>query len=174
MCIKPTQALAMLEERVFASAAAETTRRQRKGRITVLGSANINLSIAVDSLPRADETVLGESVTQAFGGKGANQAIAARRAGSEVALATRLGADRFGDEYFDFLAREDIALHATGRDKTHPTGVATITVSPSGENQIAVAGGANINSAHACWAPRRRLSPQPTSWSRSSKSPSQR
>lgn len=140
--VNATAMLAMLEQRVFASAAA--TRRRSKGRVVVVGSANIDLSIAVDSLPSAGQTVLGDCMAQTFGGKGANQALAARRAGCDVALVARLGADRFGDEYVDFLAREGINLAATTRDKTRATGAATITVSSDGENQIAVACGANM------------------------------
>jgi ribokinase len=134
--------LAMLERRVLSTTFARKP-PHKTGRVAVVGSANIDLSFAVDSLPGAGETVLGDSMVQAFGGKGANQAVAAHRAGANVSLVARLGADGFADEYFEFLADEGVDSSASTRDKSARTGVATITISNSGENQIAVASGAN-------------------------------
>jgi ribokinase len=135
--------LSMLDNRVLS--ADSNARQGGKGRVAVVGSANVDLSIVVDALPGAGETVLGDPVVQAFGGKGANQAVAAHRAGADVTLVARLGADGFGDEYLAFLNAEGIDASTCSRDKSAPTGVATITISNSGENQIAVASGANMS-----------------------------
>lgn len=135
--------LSMLDKRVLS--ADSNARQGNKGLVAVVGSANVDLSIVVDALPGAGETVLGDSVVQAFGGKGANQAVAAHRAGADVALVARLGSDGFGDEYLAFLAAEGMDASACSRDKSSPTGVATITISNSGENQISVASGANMS-----------------------------
>ena len=114
------------------------------GRVLVVGSANIDLSVVVPTLPAAGETVLGDSSSQQFGGKGANQAIAARRAGSLVTFVAKVGADDFGREYRRFLAREDIDAATVVTDATQATGLALIVVDDNGENQIAVASGANM------------------------------
>ena len=131
--------LELLERRVLGSAPAAP----KTGRVTVVGSANIDLSIAVAELPRAGETVLGKNLVQAFGGKGANQAVAASRARANVNLVARFGDDSFADEWQQFLVTEGIDDAGSTRDASARTGVATITISAQGENQIAVASGAN-------------------------------
>ena len=112
-------------------------------RVIVVGSVNIDLVATVERLPAPGETVTGGRFAQHHGGKGANQAVAAARLGAATSFVGAIGADAFGE-----AARE--ALEADGVDvselRTVPdlaTGVALIVVDASGENSIAVAGGAN-------------------------------
>jgi ribokinase len=112
-------------------------------RLTVLGSLNMDISVAVPRLPAAGQTVLGSSAVIAPGGKGANQAVAAARLGAAVRMTGCTGDDSFGA-----MARS--ALEAEGVDITGvrviggtATGLALITVDSSGENIITVAAGAN-------------------------------
>lgn len=111
--------------------------------VVVLGSANIDMVVPVAQLPGPGETVLGGPLGQYFGGKGANQAVAARRAGAEVALVARFGQDDFGFRYRAYLSQEGVDLASSTTDPNASTGVAIISVDKSGQNQIAVAGGAN-------------------------------
>ena len=111
--------------------------------ILVFGSLNADLVFQVQALPRPGETVLCPGYTLAAGGKGANQAAAAAKAGAPVRMVGRLGDDSFGD----FLRR---GLLQAGVDcagvaiADSPTGVAVIGVDPAGENQIMVGSGANL------------------------------
>ncbi len=113
------------------------------GRVVVVGSANVDMVIPVPRLPGSGETVLGGPLEQYFGGKGANQAMAARRAGATVALVARFGRDDFGRRYRAFLKRTGINLSASTTAVGASTGVALISVDKAGRNQIAVAAGAN-------------------------------
>lgn len=112
------------------------------GRVVVVGSINVDLVVAADHLPRPGETVLGGTFEQHFGGKGANQAVAAARAGARVAMIGAVGEDAYGSASLE-------PLRSAGIDLTHvrrvpgPTGVAIIAVGSAGENQIVVAPGAN-------------------------------
>ena len=107
--------------------------------ITVVGSVNLDLVARVERLPRAGETVTNASFERIPGGKGANQAVAAARLGAEVTLVCCVGSDPFADEA---LPREQrLTVEATRVEG--PTGVALILVDGAGENQIAVAPGAN-------------------------------
>ena len=116
-------------------------------RIVVVGSANTDMIIALDRLPRAGETVLGGAFSTAAGGKGANQAVAAARLGGEVSFIARVGRDMFGDQAVEGYVRDGIDVAHVGRDDTEPSGVALICVARDGENTIAVAGGANTRLA---------------------------
>ncbi|MEM7828689.1 MAG: ribokinase [Candidatus Aenigmatarchaeota archaeon] len=116
-----------------------------KKRVIVIGSSNIDITIKVPRLPREGETVLGKRYYKAFGGKGANQAIAARKAGANVFFITKLGRDSFGEEYLDYLMSSEIPREGIILDSTYPTGMALIIVDDKGKNQIAVAPGANAN-----------------------------
>jgi ribokinase len=111
--------------------------------IIVVGSANTDLFVRVPTLPRPGETVGGGTFFTARGGKGANQAVAAARAGGSVALIACLGDDPFGDETLAALTAEGIAVDAVRRMPRTPSGVALILVDERGENSIAVAPGAN-------------------------------
>lgn len=109
--------------------------------IVVLGSANMDLVVRVDSPPLPGETVFGRSFGTFPGGKGLNQAVAAARAGGRVSFIGRVGADAFGGQIESLLAEEGIVSHL--RRGSLPTGTAHITVEESGQNSIIVVSGAN-------------------------------
>jgi len=113
--------------------------------IVVVGSSNTDMIIRVPRIPRAGETLLGGEFLTAAGGKGANQAVGAARAGGKVAFIARVGRDAFGDQAIAGLLRDGIDVSRVFRDKLTPSGVALIFVAQDGENSIAVAGGANAN-----------------------------
>lgn len=112
-------------------------------RIVVCGSANMDMVVRADELPEPGQTVLGDELITAPGGKGANQAVAAARLGAEVALIARLGRDDFGNRLSTILEANNVAGDYILRDERAPTGVAVIIVDARGENLIAVAPGAN-------------------------------
>jgi ribokinase len=101
------------------------------------------MTVRVPHIPTPGETVLGHSFQISGGGKGANQAIAAARAGGRVVFVTALGSDDLGDRAVENLAREGIQVDLIRRVPGAASGVALIFVDDSGENSIAVAGGAN-------------------------------
>jgi ribokinase len=111
--------------------------------VFVLGSTNVDLVVRTDRLPGPGETVLGGTFLQAHGGKGANQAVAAARAGAAVRFATCIGTDAFGERALAALQEEGIDTRLVRRSDDHPTGIALITVDQAGENCIVVAPGAN-------------------------------
>jgi ribokinase len=113
--------------------------------VVVVGSVNADLVVSVARLPRAGETVTGGTFARFGGGKGANQAVAAARAGARVALVGAVGADDLGDEALRELASERVDVSAVARLDGVATGVAAIVVDEDGENQIAVASGANAS-----------------------------
>ncbi|MEU8823222.1 ribokinase [Streptomyces sp. NPDC048636] len=110
--------------------------------LLVVGSANADLVIGVERRPGPGETVLGSDLAVHPGGKGANQAVAAARLGARTALLARVGDDGHGRLLLDSLrtAGADTSGVLTGGA---PTGVALITVDPSGDNSIVVSPGAN-------------------------------
>jgi ribokinase len=112
-------------------------------KITVVGSINLDFVAAAPSLPAPGETVTGATLARHPGGKGANQALAARRLGAEVALIGRVGDDEMAGAATALLRAHGVDLSGVETDAAAPTGVALITVDPSGENQITVAAGAN-------------------------------
>src|SRR5277367_5878543 len=113
--------------------------------ILIFGSLNIDLVARVPVIPGPGRTVLSPSYATHFGGKGANQAVAAARiAGAgKVAMAGRVGKDGFGDEAIRNLAANGVDTSLIVR-ANEPTGCAFITVDGSGENAITVASGANL------------------------------
>ncbi len=111
--------------------------------IIVVGSSNTDMIIKLDRIPRPGETILGGEFVTAAGGKGANQAVAAARAGGKVTFIGRVGCDMFGDEAIAGFRRDGINLKHLVRDAKAPSGAALIFVAKDGENSIAVAGGAN-------------------------------
>jgi len=113
------------------------------GTVCVVASINVDLVITVPRLPKPGETVAGGRFAVHDGGKGANQAVAAARAGARVELIGAIGDDEHGRRARAALEREGIGLDGLRVDSTEPTGVALIVVGPRGENQIAVAPGAN-------------------------------
>jgi ribokinase len=110
--------------------------------IVVFGSINIDLVVPVERLPRPGETVLGPHYTLVPGGKGANQALAAARAGAQVRMIGRVGRDGFADLALAKLKAAGVDLSAVERDAL-PTGCALIPVDREGGNLIIVASGAN-------------------------------
>jgi ribokinase len=114
-----------------------------KDRILVLGSSNVDLILRIPRFHQPGETIAGEDLVTAFGGKGANQAIAARRLGGEVVFLTKLGNDSFGKSYRRYLTQEGLPARFLLRDSILPTGVALIELIPKGENRIIVSPGAN-------------------------------
>jgi len=115
----------------------------RSPRIAVVGSANTDLTTFSDHFPRPGETIFGTSFDLGFGGKGANQAVAARLCGADVVMVAKVGNDLFGEATVKNFA-------ALGIDTSHvrvvdgvSSGVAPIFVDPSGQNRIIVVKGAN-------------------------------
>jgi ribokinase len=111
--------------------------------VVVVGSVNADLVVRVSRLPRPGETVTRGTFARHGGGKGANQAVAAARLGARTALVAAVGADDLGTEALAGLAEEGVDVGAVKRLEEEPTGVALIVVDERGENQIAVASGAN-------------------------------
>lgn len=116
---------------------------QQRAHLVVVGSSNTDMILRVDRIPGPGETLLGGDFSTAAGGKGANQAVAARRAGGRVTFVGRLGRDALGDEALARFRREGIDVTHVARDSGRPSGVALIFVRADGENSIGVAGGAN-------------------------------
>lgn len=110
-------------------------------RVVVVGSVNVDLVMDLPELPAAGQTVLGGALTRHEGGKGANQAVAAARAGARVHFVGAVGADD-GHDSVAALQADGVDVAALRRVDA-PTGHAFVLVSDSGENQIAVASGAN-------------------------------
>jgi len=119
-------------------------------RIVVLGSSNTDMIIRLDRIPRPGETVLGGEFMTAAGGKGANQAVAAARAGGHVSLIARVGRDSLGDQAVRAFLEDNIDVSRVTRDPRLASGAALIFVARNGQNSIAVAGGANgaLSPAH--------------------------
>ena len=108
-----------------------------------IGSSNTDLVIYLDHIPKIGETVIGGQSQVIFGGKGANQAVAAKKAGSDVKFITQLGDDSFGYELIKYFKSIDLPEKYLLIDKNQPSGIAQIFVSKKGENSIAVASGSN-------------------------------
>lgn len=113
-------------------------------RITVVGSINLDFVATASHLPAPGETVTGATMATYPGGKGANQALAARRLGAEVAMIGRVGADALADQALASLKTDGVDLSGVGVDASAPTGAALIAVDAEAENQIVVASGANL------------------------------
>lgn len=109
----------------------------------VVGSVNVDLVVSVDHLPVPGETVLGGRFATHDGGKGANQAVAAARAGARASIVGAVGMDEHGARSAEALVADGVGVERLRRLDGEPTGVALIVVGPRGENQIAVAPGAN-------------------------------
>jgi len=112
-------------------------------KVVVVGSTNTDMTVRVPRLPAPGETVSGGDFRVTGGGKGANQAVAAARAGAPVVFVTALGTDDIGDRAFDSLTAEGIDLRFVRRVPDAASGIALILVDDAGENVIAVAAGAN-------------------------------
>jgi len=111
--------------------------------VVVVGSYNTDLTIRTGRLPRPGETVIDGLFSKGGGGKGANQAVAAARAGADVSFVARVGNDTHGREGLQRLKEEHVNTQYVIQDSEMSTGVAFILVDKHGENSIVVAAGAN-------------------------------
>ncbi len=116
-----------------------------KNRIVVVGSSNTDMIIKTSKIPRPGETILGGEFHMAAGGKGANQAVAAARAGGDVAFIARVGNDIFGKKAIEGFIHDRIDVKHISKNRRAASGIALIIVGADGENSIAVASGANAN-----------------------------
>ncbi|WP_433512470.1 ribokinase [Nonomuraea sp. CA-143628] len=114
----------------------------RELELVVVGSLNMDLTVAVTRLPGRGETVAGAAAVRAAGGKGANQAVAAARLGARVRLVGQVGDDALGRELLAAVGREGVDVSGV-RQAPAATGLAMIVVEDGGENMITVARGAN-------------------------------
>jgi ribokinase len=112
-------------------------------RIAVIGSANTDLTTFTDVFPRPGETLFGNNFEMGFGGKGANQAVAARLCGADVLMVAKVGRDLFGQATIDNFASFGIDTKHVQIVDDVPTGVAPIFVEQNGQNRIIVVKGAN-------------------------------
>jgi ribokinase len=115
----------------------------KRPRIAVVGSANVDMVTFADQFPRPGETIFGRNFDLGFGGKGANQAVAARLCGAEVFMVARVGDDLFGPATIANFAKLGIDASHVRLTPGVSSGVAPIFVEPSGENRIIVVKGAN-------------------------------
>ncbi|MFC1490808.1 ribokinase [Candidatus Latescibacterota bacterium] len=113
--------------------------------IVIIGSSNTDMIIKLSRIPKPGETILGGDFSIAPGGKGANQAVSAARAGGKVVFIARVGDDMFGKQAVEGFIADSINTENIITDKTASSGVALIFVDKAGENSIAVASGANAN-----------------------------
>ena len=122
--------------------------------IVVVGSCNVDMTSYLPQVPGPGETVTGRSFSIGFGGKGANQALMARRLGARVALVGCVGRDSFGDMMLANLADDGIETAWLGRADAVSTGMAVIWVEPDGTNRIVCSPGANelVSAAQAAEA----------------------
>ena len=116
--------------------------KKARPNVVVIGSLNIDYTLRVTRIPAPGETLTARSMFSCLGGKGANQAIAAARAGAKVGLIGCVGEDESGARYIEALKNEGIDTRGIQRSST-PTGVAFIVVDDAGENSIIVNSGAN-------------------------------
>jgi len=115
----------------------------KRPRIAVVGSANIDLTTFADRFPRPGETIFGQKFHLGFGGKGANQAVAARLCGAEVFMVARVGSDLFGPATIENFRKLGIDPTYVKQVDGLSSGVAPIFVEPNGQNRILVVKGAN-------------------------------
>ncbi|MBA8793758.1 ribokinase [Friedmanniella endophytica] len=113
------------------------------GHVVVVGSVNIDVVVRVSRQPEPGETLVGSGLQRTYGGKGANQALAAARSGARVSMVGRVGADDDGRDYRRRLADRGVEVDAVLETPDVPTGQAHIRVSDDGENTIVVIAGAN-------------------------------
>lgn len=115
----------------------------KRPRIAVVGSANIDLTTFTDRFPQPGETIFGQKFDLGFGGKGANQAVAARLCGADVLMVARVGNDLFGPATIENFKKLGIDTTHVKQVEGLSSGVAPIFVEPSGQNRIFVVKGAN-------------------------------
>ncbi|MGA7632409.1 MAG: ribokinase [Terriglobales bacterium] len=115
----------------------------KRPRIAVVGSANVDLTTFSDRFPQPGETIFGQKFDLGFGGKGANQAVAARLCGADVFMVARVGDDLFGPSTIKNFEKLGIDATQVRQVAGVSSGVAPIFVDPSGQNRIIVVKGAN-------------------------------
>lgn len=115
----------------------------RRPRIAVVGSANVDLTTFTDRFPKPGETIFGQKFDLGFGGKGANQAVAARLCGADVFMVARVGSDLFGPATIDNFKKLGIDTTHVKQVEGLSSGVAPIFVESNGQNRILVVKGAN-------------------------------
>lgn len=115
----------------------------KRPRIAVVGSANVDLTTFTNRFPKPGETIFGQNFDLGFGGKGANQAVAARLCGAEVFMIARVGSDLFGPATIENFRKQGIDATHVKQVEGLSSGVAPIFVEPSGQNRILVVKGAN-------------------------------
>jgi ribokinase len=115
----------------------------KRPRIAVVGSANIDLTTFTSQFPKPGETIFGQKFDLGFGGKGANQAVAARLCGAEVFMVARVGSDLFGPATIENFRQQGIDATHVKQVEGLSSGVAPIFVEPNGQNRILVVKGAN-------------------------------
>ena len=115
----------------------------RRPRIVVVGSANVDLTTFTDHFPKPGETIFGQKFNLGFGGKGANQAVAARLCGADVFMVARVGSDLFGPATIENFKKLGIDAAHVKQVAGLSSGVAPIFVEPNGQNRILVVKGAN-------------------------------
>jgi ribokinase len=112
-------------------------------KILVIGSSNTDMVIKTTKFPSPGETILGGDFFMSAGGKGANQAVAAKRLGGTVSFLGKIGTDMFGQQAIQLLKEEGINVDSVRTSPEKPSGMALITIDSNGENSIVVAPGAN-------------------------------
>ena len=112
-------------------------------KILVLGNSNVDFVFKIPRFHDPGETILAENLATVFGGKGANQAITAKRLGKNVHFITKVGNDLYGKSYRHYLIENGLDQKLILEDKKLPTGMAVIELTPKGENRIIAFLGAN-------------------------------
>ena len=112
-------------------------------KIVIIGSSNVDLTVRTAHIPSKGETIFGSDQKMAFGGKGANQAVAASRLGGDVSFITKVGTDSYGNMMAENLLKEGISAETIIRNPQTLSGVAWICVDDNGDNSIIVMPGAN-------------------------------
>jgi ribokinase len=127
-------------------------------KILILGSCNVDLVFKIPRFHHPGETILAESQATFFGGKGANQAITAKRLGGNVCFITKVGNDLYGESYRQHLIKNGLNRKPILKDRKLPTGMAVIELTPEGENRIIASLGANgslsvkdLKRLQSCW-----------------------
>ncbi|MFV0322698.1 MAG: ribokinase [Alphaproteobacteria bacterium] len=115
------------------------------GKVLVIGSSMYDLVTYTDIMPKAGETLTANSFKMGFGGKGANQAIAAAKLGSDVAMVAAVGDDSFGDMMYQNFKSNDIDTQFVYQIPNQSSGIATIIVDETSQNRILIVKGANLD-----------------------------
>ncbi|WP_252223588.1 MULTISPECIES: ribokinase [unclassified Clostridium] len=114
-------------------------------KICVLGSMNMDLVMKIKDMPKSGETILSKSYEKIPGGKGANQAVAAKRSGAYVSMIAKIGKDDYGRTLRDELKNDNINIDCVFEDDSNATGTAMIMVADTGNNSIIVNPGSNMS-----------------------------